>query len=168
MVSEKTIILNHLQVNQKINRIAWQIYEQYHREEEIVIVGIVENGFQMALRIEQILKAVSPLKIKTGKIALNKKNPLTEPVHTDLKEQDLKDKVVIIVDDVLDSGKTLIYGVKYFLDFQVKNIKTAVLVDRSHRMYPIKADYVGVSLATTLQEHIRVNFGEGEDKAYLV
>jgi pyrimidine operon attenuation protein / uracil phosphoribosyltransferase len=168
MVSEKTIILDHKQINQKINRIAWQIYEQYHREEEIVIAGIVENGHAIALRLEKILMEISPLKIKTGKISINKKNPLNDAVQTDLSKDDLTGKVLIIVDDVLDSGRTLIYGVKHFLDFPLKNMKTAVLVDRSHRIFPIKADFVGLSLATTLQEHIRVSLEDGQDKAYLI
>ncbi len=170
MPQTRTIILDEKKINQKINRIAWQIYEHYYKEEEIILSGIVDNGFIMAQRIAKVLEEISPLKVRTVKIALNKSAPLTEPVISELKSEDVKNKVLIVVDDVLDSGKTLIYGVKHFLQFPVKHLKTVVLVDRSHRIYPVRADYVGLTLATTLQEQIRVEFkgnGVENDGVYL-
>jgi pyrimidine operon attenuation protein / uracil phosphoribosyltransferase len=169
MVSEKTIILDQNQINQKITRIAWQIYEHFHREEEIVLAGIADNGFIIAGRIETALREISPLNIRTLKITINKKNPLSSGPVTEITEEQIKDKTVIVVDDVLDSGRTLIYGAKYFLDYSVRQLKTAVLVDRSHRIFPVKADYVGLSLATTLKEQIRVELTDnGKDAAYLL
>ncbi|HET6243554.1 MAG: phosphoribosyltransferase [Bacteroidetes bacterium] len=164
----RTLILDSHKISQKINRIAWQIYEHYYKEDEIILSGIVDNGYILAQRIAKVLEEISPIKVSTVKISLNKTSPLSEAVITELKSEDVENKVVIVVDDVLDSGKTLIYGVKHFLNFPIKHLKTVVLVDRSHRIFPVRADYVGLTLATTLQEQIRVEFhGNGEDGVYL-
>ncbi len=169
MPDTKTLILEEKKIKQKINRIAWQIYENFYREEEIVLAGIFGNGKILAEKISVVLKEISPIKIKIAEIIINKKQPLSEPVRTDIKGEELENKVVIVVDDVLDSGKTLIYGVNYFLNFNVKQLKTVVLVDRSHRLFPVRADFVGTTLATTLQEHIVVEFTtDGKDAAYLI
>lgn len=169
MPTTRTLILDAHKINQKIQRISWQIYENYYKEDEIILAGIVDNGYFLAERISRVLQEISPIRVKTVKIALNKIAPLTEPVVTELKGEDVENKVVIVVDDVLESGKTLIYGVKHFLDFPVKQLKTVVLIDRSHRNFPVRADYVGLTLATTLKEHIRVELNSsGTDSAYLI
>lgn len=169
MSTTRTLILDEHKIAQKIKRIAWQIYENYYKEEEIILAGIVENGYILAERIAGLLQEISSIRVKTGKITLNKIAPLSEPVVTDLQSEDLTNKVVIVVDDVLESGRTLIYGVKYFLRFPVKHLKTIVLIDRSHRIFPVRADYVGLTLATTLQEHIRVELSPfKKDGAYLL
>ena len=169
MQTTRTLILDAHKINQKIQRISWQIYENYYKEDQIILAGIVENGYILAERISRVLQEISPIKVKTVRIALNKTAPLSEPVVTELKSEDVENKVVIVVDDVLDSGKTLIYGVKHFLKFPVKHFKTVVLIDRSHRIFPVRADYVGLTLATTLKEHIRVELSpSGTDSAYLL
>lgn len=168
MPATKTLVLDNTQISQKINRIAYQIYENNFEEEEIIIAGIVDKGYTLAERIAKVLKEIAPLKIRLVKVTINKKQPLSEPVQSELSANEIKNKVVIVVDDVLNSGITLAYGVKYFLDFPVKAIRTVIMVDRSHKNFPIKADYVGLTLATTLKEHISVELdNKGNDAVYL-
>ncbi len=164
----ETVILDHKQIEQKINRLAYQIYENNYEETEIIMAGITGNGFAFAEKIAKKLSEIAPIKIKLCTISLNKSNPLSQAVSCDIETHEIHNKAVIVVDDVLDSGKTLIYGVRYFLDFPVKRLRTLILVDRSHMIYPIKADYVGLSLATTIQEHIRVYFAANDDKVILL
>ena len=164
----RTLILNHIQIEQKINRIAYQIYENNFEEKEIIVAGIFDNGYVLAERIVKVLKKISPLKINLVKLKLNKKKPLSEPVQSGLSEKDINNKVIILVDDVLNSGVTMMYGVKYFLNFPGKKIRTVILVDRSHHTLPIKVDYVGLTLATTLKEHISVELKDGKDAVYLI
>jgi pyrimidine operon attenuation protein/uracil phosphoribosyltransferase len=164
----ETVILNHKQIEQKINRLAYQIYENNYEETEIIMAGIVGNGFSFAEKIAKKLSEISPIKIKLCTISLNKSNPLSQTICCNIQTDEINNKAIIVVDDVLDSGKTLIYGVRYFLDFPVKRLRTLILVDRSHMVYPIKADYVGLSLATTIQEHIRVYFENDNDKVVLM
>ena len=101
------------------------------------------------------------------KVSMNKKNPLEGEVKTSIDQKDYKDKSVVLVDDVLNSGTTLIYGVYHFLKSPLKQLKTAVLVDRNHKKYPVKADYKGISLSTSLQEHVHVQFKAKDDMVYL-
>lgn len=164
----KTIILNSLQIEQKINRIAHEIYENNFEEKEIVIAGIASRGFLLAKRITDVLTKISPIKVKVIELYIDKENPL-KSTEANINEKEVSGKVVLLVDDVLNSGKTLIYGAKLFLDFPIKRLTTVVLVDRNHTRYPIKADFVGLSLATTLQEHISVEIeNKGKEVAYLI
>jgi pyrimidine operon attenuation protein / uracil phosphoribosyltransferase len=161
-------ILNSKQINQKLNRIAYEIYENNFGEAEVFVAGIDGNGFIVAKRLCEILKKISEIQISLGKITIDKANPLLKSPKLDFTEDDYKNKSVILVDDVLNSGKTLIYGVKIFLEKPVKKLNTAVLVDRSHTSYPVKADFVGLSLSTTLQEHIIADLSEkGKERVYL-
>ena len=98
---------------------------------------------------------------------IDKQNQKLEDLNLALEQQDLNNKVVLLVDDVLNTGKTMIYALHPFLNYAVKKIATIVLVDRNHNLFPVRADYVGLSMATTLQEHISVEFSEGNDAAYL-
>ena len=169
MPNSKTLILNSRQIQQRIDRIAYQIYENNYQEKEIIIAGIAKNGYALAERISEKLKEISPIKIKLAAIIVNKKEPLSEKVEVNLPEKELKDKVVIVVDDVLDSGRTMMYGIDTFLKYSVKRLTTVVLVDRDHHAYPVKADFVGISLATTMQEHISVELNDGKnDAVYLM
>ena len=164
----KIEILNAVQIQQKLNRLAYEVYENNFSEKEILIAGIAGNGYMVAKRLEEILKKISPIKTTLGKITLNKENPLSTEPEMDFTEKDFKNRSVILVDDVLNSGKTLIYGVKVFLDKPVKKLNTVVLVDRSHTRFPVKADFVGLSLSTTLQEHIVADLSKkGKEVVYL-
>ena len=153
---EKTLVLNKQQLQQKIDRLAWQIYEQNYKEKEIIITGIANRGVLIAKKIAEKLATISSIKIKLATIKVDKDNPFYKEIEVDISEKDYKNKVLILVDDVLNSGKTLMYGAKYFLSVPLKKLSTIVLVDRNHNRFPIKADFVGLSLSTTLKEHISV------------
>ena len=163
----KNIILTNQEIEHKIKRIAYQIYETFVDEEEIVIAGIATNGFTFAKKIAQVLETISSLKVSLCEVQINKQNPEL-PIHTSLDKQHYANKGLILVDDVLNSGTTLIYAVKHFIDVPLKKFKTAVLVDRNHKKYPVKADFKGISLSTSLLEHVQVVFDEdGNSYAYL-
>ncbi|HJN63414.1 MAG TPA: phosphoribosyltransferase family protein [Flavobacteriales bacterium] len=153
---EKSLVLNKDQLQQKIDRLAWQIYEQNYKENEIIIAGIAKRGVLVAQKLADKLTNISSIKVKLVTIKLDKDNPYEKEIEVDITESEFKDKVLILVDDVLNSGKTLIYGTKHFLSAPIKRLSTVVLVDRNHNRFPIKADFVGLSLSTTLKEHISV------------
>lgn len=165
----KTLVLDSKQIEQRINRIAYELYENNYEEKNIIMAGIAPNGYLLAQRIAKVLESISPIKIKLAKLEINKENPLEEEIQTDLKPADIKNKVIVLVDDVLNSGKTLIYGTRLFLEAPVKRLSTVVLVDRNHTRYPVKADFSGISLSTTMQEHISVELSpKGKEAVYLV
>ncbi|PJA09773.1 MAG: phosphoribosyltransferase [Flavobacteriales bacterium CG_4_10_14_0_2_um_filter_32_8] len=167
MSENKTLILNSQQIHQKINRISYQIYEDNYTEDEIIVVGIANKGYLLATKIVKQLNKIASCKITLAKLTINKNNPIENNGQLDISSEQLNDKVVILVDDVLNTGKALIYGVKYLLDFPIKKISTAVLVDRNHKKYPIGTHYVGLSLSTTLQNHISLEFNKSEITAFL-
>lgn len=159
-------VLTHLQIEQKINRIAHEIYEYNFEETEIVIAGIAERGFVLAHRLAAVIEKISPLKTILLELKLDKKN-LRNAITFNVSKELLDKKVVFLVDDVLNTGQTMAYAFKELLNFEVRKIATVVLVDRNHNLFPVKADYVGLSMATTLQEHVSVEFGKDGDAAYL-
>jgi pyrimidine operon attenuation protein/uracil phosphoribosyltransferase len=163
----KNIILTNQEIEHKIKRIAYQIYETFVDEEEIVIAGITSNGFVFAKKIAAALETISTLKISLCEVIINKQNPKA-PIQTSLTKEQYANKGLVLVDDVLSSGTTLIYAVRHFLDVPLKKFKTAVLVDRNHKKYPVKADFKGISLSTSLLEHVQVVFDKnGDDYACL-
>jgi len=151
------IILNDQEIAHKTKRIAYQIYETFCDEEEVILAGISKNGFVFATKIAVELAAISPLKVVLCEVFINKQDPKAA-ITTSLPTESFEDKGLVLIDDVLHSGTTLIYGVKYFLEFNLRKFKTAVLVDRNHKKYPVKADFKGLSLSTSLNEHIDVVF----------
>jgi len=166
MSSVQTVVLNATQVNQKIDRLAFQIHENHYNEKEIILAGIVGNGFKLAELLQDRLANFSDVKVTLVSVIVNKQDPLAINASVELEKADAEDKVVILVDDVLNSGKTLIYGIRHFLQVRLKALRTVALIDRDHKRFPVKADYVGLVLSTTLQEHIRVEL-EGEMAVYL-
>ncbi|WP_075340929.1 phosphoribosyltransferase family protein [Tenacibaculum agarivorans] len=166
MTGVENIILDNLQIQQKIKRIAYQIYEVNYQEKEIVVAGIANNGFYFAEKIVEELKKISDITIVLCKVKINKKNPL-EAVTVDMDVKSYMNKSLVLVDDVLHSGTTLIYAIKHFLEVPLKKFKTAVLVNRNHKKYPVKADFKGISLSTSIKEHVVVDFKEDEIIAYL-
>ena len=160
-------ILTHQQIQHKIKRISYQIYEANVEETEIIIAGIDGGGLSFAKKIASVLKKITDAKITLCKVVMDKKNPLKSGVATSLKTDDYQNKSVVLVDDVLNSGTTLIYGVHHFLKTPLRQLKTAVLVNRNHKKYPVKADYKGISLSTSLNEHIRVAFVTKNDAVFL-
>ena len=162
-MTARSKILNIKQINQKLKRLAWQVYEKNSAEKEIIVVGISERGLILAKKIVIHIQEISNIKTKISYLELDKDNPYNKEVSLNLEEMEYANKVVILVDDVLNSGKTLMYAAKHFLTTRLASLSIMVLVDRNHNRYPIKADYIGLSLATTLQEYINVDL-KGTDK----
>jgi pyrimidine operon attenuation protein/uracil phosphoribosyltransferase len=162
----KNIILTQQEINHKTKRIAYQIYETFPDDTEIVLAGVALNGYLFAKKLATEIERISDIKVILCEVRINKNQPL-EPVETSLKAEEYANKSLVLVDDVLNSGTTLIYGVKHFLDVPLKKFKTAVLVDRNHKQYPVKADFKGLSLSTSLRENVQVVLGEEEQYAYL-
>ncbi|MFT4668782.1 MAG: pyrimidine operon attenuation protein/uracil phosphoribosyltransferase [Flavobacteriaceae bacterium] len=166
MAQNCTVILDEKQISHKLMRIAYQIYESNLNEEVIIIAGIKENGVLLAKKLKSIVEKISPIKAQLCEVYIDKKKP-TNPIQTSLSPDEYKNKSLLLVDDVLHSGTTLIYGVKHFLDVPLKQFKTAVLVDRNHKKYPIKADFKGISLSTSLNENVAVIFEKNNDRVIL-
>lgn len=168
---ETTIILNSKQIEQKTERIAYEIYENSFDEEILFIGGIKGNGFEFAERLIEKLNIIAtdsyPKGIRLFEIAVNKSNPLNHSIDLSLADSELENASIILVDDVINSGSTLVHATARILQQNVKTIKTAILVNRTHRKFPILADFVGVDITTTLQDNIVVEFGDKEC-AYLV
>jgi pyrimidine operon attenuation protein/uracil phosphoribosyltransferase len=160
-------ILDHQKIQHKINRIAYQIYEANADEKEIIIAGIEGGGLLFAKKLAKVLDRITEATITLCKVNMDKKNPLESGVYTSLTEDDYRNKSVVLIDDVLNSGTTLIYGVHFFLKTPLKQLKTAVLVNRNHKKYPVKADFKGISLSTSLHEHIKVDFSSKKYGVYL-
>ena len=150
-------ILEQDQIEKIVKRIAYQILENNSEELEIFLIGIKNNGYILAELIYHQLKHISNLNITLYSIQINKKDPLKGIEHNfDLKK--MKNKSIVLIDDVLNSGRTLLYGVKFLLDIPLSNFNTAVLIDRNHKKYPIKIDFKGISLSTSIEENVSVIF----------
>ncbi len=160
------IILNHQEINHKLNRIAHQIFEANVNEKDVVLAGIDKNGFILGRFLKEKLEQISELDVILCKVIIDKLNPLEE-IKTSLDVSNYENKSIILIDDVLNSGATLIYGVKHFLSVPLKRFKTVVLVNRNHKKYPVKADYKGISLSTSLNEHVEVILSGKQFEAYL-
>ena len=168
-MSEKHfLILNQQQIRQKIDRIAYQVLEDNFDEDEIIIAGILPSGNKIAKRIKDILDEIAPFKSRLVGIQLDKKSTSLE-AHIDFDVQDCSNKAVILVDDVMNSGKTLAYGFGVFRDVPLKKLRTVVLIDRNHKSFPMTTDYAGMALSTVLKEHVDVVLDEEgeEDAVYL-
>lgn len=166
MRSPRTIVLEHDRVRRKIRRIAHQLLEEYHEEKGIVLVGVAPRGAQLAQRLAEELALSGTPAVTLMELKLDKDEPLSRPVALSSDIAGLKDQVVILVDDVLMSGRTLMYAAAHLVQAAPRRLSTVVLVDRMHRTFPIRADIVGLTLSTTLQEHISVELGD-EDVVYL-
>ena len=160
-------ILDKVNINNATRRIAYQIYESNIELEEIYLVGISSNGVILSNRIGEVLKKISHLNIHQIKLRIDKKNPRNKiEISSDIKL--LENKSLVVIDDVLNSGSTLLYAVNSFLSISLKKIQTVVLVNRNHKKFPIKADFKGISLSTSVKEHIKVVFGgEGNEGVFL-
>lgn len=162
----ENIILTHKEITHKTKRIAYQIFETFVNEEEVILAGIANNGYLFAQKIAAELALISDLKVTLCEVKINKQNP-QDKITTSIPSAEYQNKALVLIDDVLSTGTTLIYGVKHFLEVPLSKFKTAVLVDRNHKKYPVKADFKGISLSTSLQEHIQVVFEENNSYAYL-
>jgi pyrimidine operon attenuation protein/uracil phosphoribosyltransferase len=163
----KQVILTHTQIDQKINRLAFQLIENTFELDTIYIGGITGNGIILAQKLKKIIESNSEQKIVLFEIILDKDTPLSTPIELTISPEELNGKTVILVDDVLNSGKTMQYGLMKILEQPVYKIYTVVLVDRKHRRYPIKANFFGLRLTTILMDHVEVSLKEGDYSAQL-
>ncbi len=160
-VITRTTILSADDIRKKIERISYEILEDNSDELEIILAGVRQKGFVFAQRLEAQLRSISDLSVVLTDVQLQKRKPTSSEILMGIDSSAVNNKVVIVCDDVANTGQTLLYAMKPFLDFSPKKIQVAVLIDRRHKLYPVSADYVGLSLSTNLQEHITVEMGMG-------
>lgn len=166
---KRELILDKHQIQQKINRIAYQILEDNFEEEQVILAGVWARGYRFALRLQTVLQEISSIKVTVASVLIGKETE-NYNVESDIKLIDLNDRVVIMVDDVLSSGRNLALGSAFFLNTPLKKLRTAVLINRSHKLFPIAIDFVGLELSTVLKEHVEVILNEtiGDDAVYLI
>ncbi len=159
MKKKKVIILDKDRIAHKLRRMAYEIWEHNSDEQQITMVGIESGGKVIADNLAEILREISPMNVEVIGVTINKKNPLNHALDMG---NDLTGRSVILVDDVANSGKTITYSLHAILSYDLKKVMVAVLVDRKHKSFPIASDIVGLSIATTLQEHIEVEIEDGK------
>jgi pyrimidine operon attenuation protein/uracil phosphoribosyltransferase len=159
----KTILDQH-QIEQKITRIAYQIAENHYRSESILIVGLEEKGYLFAKLIVAQLSKVIHTPLELVSLSIDKNNAATSPIQLSQTMDRFENRHMIVVDDVINSGKTMFYALKPFMNMEFKTIEILVLIERKHKSFPISADYVGMSLNTTMLEHISVVFEHQQAK----
>jgi len=160
-------ILTHEQIQYKIRRIAFQIYEANVDEEVIILAGIEGGGLALTRKIKKVLEEITPAEILLCQVRMDKANPLQSGVETSLKPEQYANRSVVLIDDVLSTGSTLIYGVHHFIKTPLRQLKTAVLINRNFKRFPVKADFKGISLSTSHHEHVRVDFASRKNAVYL-
>jgi len=151
----KNIILDNNKINKIIKRLAFQILESNLKSNEIILLGVYKNGYEIAKKIKVELNEICDINIELLFVKINKKSP-RDKVIFEKDIQYFEDKSVVLVDDVLNTGKTLIYCVKNLLEVELKKFKTVVLIDRNHKKFPVKVDYKGISLSTSINDHIKL------------
>ena len=166
MIKEENKILNARKINQIVRRMAFEIYENNFEEDELIVAGIENVGYKLARNLVKELRDISPLKLKLVKIKIDKEKPMESKIELDCDLTELQNKNVLLVDDVLNTGKTMAYGLKPFLRINLAKLEIAVLVDRSHKSFPIRANYMGYELSTSINEHVEVRFSK-ERAVYL-
>ena len=162
------IVLSKIQIDQKITRLAHQILENSSEEKTIFLAGICGNGIKIAKQLEVIINSNSSVKTHVFEISLSKDKPLEFPIEATISTSELNGGFIVLIDDVLNSGKTMQYALLKLLEVPVRAIKTVALVDRRHRRYPIKCDYVGITLSTTLKNRVEIDFENDNYEAVLV
>lgn len=166
-MKDNTLLLSHHQIEQKLERIAWQIYETQSHQKEILIIGVLEKGATIADLLAKKLQQISTLKIHLNTLQLNKHAPMPgDAQFTSIVSNKIDN--IVLVDDVLNSGRTMLMALQPIMALNPDSITTVVLANRSHRLFPVSADIVGITLATTLQEHIQFRVAEnGEMSVWL-
>lgn len=155
---KKTLIIDKKSIQFKLKRLAYQILEDNYAEKEIELIGIEKNGEALSKILKKEIQKIQKIQVNIHLLTINKKKPLSAPIKISTDIKNLENKTVILVDDVVNTGKTSFYAFKPLLEINVNSLKMAVLVDRRHKKYPVYSDYVGNKLTTTLQEYISVEF----------
>ncbi|NNC94173.1 MAG: phosphoribosyltransferase [Chitinophagales bacterium] len=166
-MSKASLILNDWDIDQRIKRIAYQILEENFEEKELFIIGIKDQGFVFANYLSEAIRRISSIKIHLHELTMDKSDPLSEEIKINIESQKLKDKVVIFADDVASTGRTVYYALQGIKDSAPKKVQVSVLVDRKHKLYPICSDFVGLSLTTTIHEHITAKLKGKTKSVYL-
>lgn len=162
----RTLVLDHDRVQRKLMRIAAQLHEEHFEEKSLVLVGIAPRGLELAERLKHLIEGNKGPACEVIALELDKTDPLGGAIRIAAPESAFKDRTVVLVDDVLMSGRTLMHAAAHLVRTPLKRLTTVVLVDRRHRGFPIRADIVGLTLSTTMQEHISVELGR-KDAVYL-
>ncbi|MEZ0608898.1 phosphoribosyltransferase family protein [Fibrella sp. WM1] len=157
-----TPILTATQIQQKIRRIASQLYETNFDEKALVLAGVAGEGYELARRLAEELRQIAPFAVSLVQLTIDKTQTTQPEMTLPDPVADYSNKVVVLIDDVLYSGRTLAFSLQPFLSVPVRKIQVAVLVNRNHPRYPIAADFIGLELATTLNEHIEVILSDKE------
>ena len=166
-MEDSKVIINDSQIRSKLKRISYQILESNLQNSVLVIAGIESNGYLIAKELKKILNKLSNIEVILCKVKIDKNNP-RKPVETSISKDKYSNKSIVLVDDVLNSGSTLIYAVKHFLEVELSQFKTAILVNRNHKKFPVKADFKGISLSTSIQSQVIVEFKGSKIEALLV
>jgi len=146
---------------------AYEIYENNFKEKEIVLAGINGQGLILAKSLAKSIGKISPIKVTLAEVSIDKQKPESSEITIDLEHNKLRKKVIVLVDDVLYTGRTFAYGMRPFLTFGLKKLEVAVLVDRGHTLFPVSAKYKGYELSTTLNENVIVNLDSKKKAVYL-
>lgn len=160
MTPIKDLVMPHETVVRKLDRMAREMLEVHYNESTLVLIGVDGQGLEVAGALARRLRELSSIDIVEGCLTMDKDAPLDHEVRCDVSEERLQDAIVFLIDDVLNSGRTLIHGVQHLLLGRPREIHTAVLVDRKHRSFPIRADFCGLTLSTQLNEHIAVDLSD--------
>ncbi len=166
MESAATQLLTSEQIRWKIRRMAWEIAESATAASEILLVGIVPRGDVLASRLASELNSIGSKPVRVGRLTIDKEQPVGSSIALDFMLSDSSKSLIVVVDDVLNTGKTLLHALKPFLEVELHKLLTAVLVDRDHKAYPVRADVAGLVLSTTVREHVKVELG-GQDAVWL-
>jgi pyrimidine operon attenuation protein/uracil phosphoribosyltransferase len=143
----------------KLRRMALQVVEQNYTEIQLVLIGIKNNGTVIAEKISQYIKEVFTGEVLVLELSMDKKHPLEISLNSDM---DFNDKTIVLIDDVANSGRTMLYALKPLLQQLPKKIQTLALVERTHKTFPVDVDYVGFSVSTTADENIKVEVENGD------
>ncbi|MAJ51752.1 MAG: phosphoribosyltransferase [Flammeovirgaceae bacterium] len=166
MMSEgKTLnILTEDKIQRILKRMSIQILENNLEVSKVVLVGIKGQGYQMALRLQKMFESVhdGSLTCDLAELTIDKKNPVEGDISLSVDLDRLNDQIVVLVDDVINTGRTQAYGIKFLLTAAIKKLETAILIDRSHKLFPVSTSYCGLALSTTLEEHVEVSFETGK------
>jgi pyrimidine operon attenuation protein / uracil phosphoribosyltransferase len=166
-MTERTLILDPDRIQRMLERMAWQIVERHAHEEEVILVGISKSGFRLAERLHDRLQGIFSGRVTLAEISVNKREPAAGPTECALTPAQFQEQNIVVIDDVLNTGATLMYAVHYFLQAPIKRLSTAVLIDRNFKHFPIKADIKGMSLSTSLHDRVEVDL-DGTEAVYLV
>ena len=165
MSAQRDLVMTHDNVVRKLDRMARELLEVHYQESTLVLIGVDGQGLEVASALARRLRELSSIDIVEGCLSMDKNAPLDHEVQCDMSEDRLQGAIVFLIDDVLNSGRTLIHGVQHLLMGRPREIHTAVLVDRKHRSFPIRADFCGLTLSTQLTEHIVVDLSDTNNAA---